>query len=217
MFGFKGKVEEKMENENRTAERILSGKDSYFMAIKERYGEDVSDKVRTEAARLLDEYLSTHDPLPRPQAIHVEDNIIPTAYIYGVLKGIVGVEALELMKKIKADAARETGYELNGKLLARGKEAFFRWWEQYCRDTYSDGNGFHSIHYSAKEDGVSLDVLKCPYCEILASMGIPELIPAFCESDNESYGHLDGVRFVRKGTLGMGMDRCDFRLETAED
>ena len=92
-----------MENENRTAERILSGKDSYFMAIKERYGEDVSDRVRTEAARLLDEYLSLHDPLPHSEAIHVEDNIIPTAYIYGALKGIVGEEALELMKKIKQE------------------------------------------------------------------------------------------------------------------
>ena len=106
-----------MENENRTAERILSGKDSYFMAIKERYGEDVSDRVRTEAAKLLDEYLSTHDPLPRSVAIHVEDNIIPTAYIYGALKGIVGEEALELMKKIKAGLRERSVLPMVGTVL----------------------------------------------------------------------------------------------------
>ena len=46
-----------------------------------------------------------------------------------------------------------------------------------------------------------------------AKLGAPELCQLFCRNDQVCYGDLDGIRFVRTGTLAKGASRCDFLIE----
>ena len=60
-----------------------------------------------------------------------------------------------------------------------------------------------------KEQGYVNDMYECTH----GQLGASELCQFFCRNDEVCYGHLDGIRFVRTGTLAKGADRCDFRIE----
>ena len=202
-----------MLRKDREPETILKRKEEYLREIGKSFGDEAEGKVREGALDLVREYTESHDPLPEEKAIHVEDNIVPTACIYKALKDQVGTAAITFMRRVKNSSSEESGRNLDSRLREIGKEEFFSWWVEYCKSVYGEKNGFVSVHYPADKNGASLDVLKCPYKEYLAELGCPELITAFCDSDNYSYGCLTGVRFMRRGTLGYGDDKCDFRLE----
>ena len=198
----------------RDPETILNRKENFLREIGNTFGDGVEEKVHKDALKLIKEYTEHHDPLPEERAIHVEDNIVPVACIYKALKDQVGTAAIAFIRRVKNSSSEESGKDLDARLSDEGSEAFFRWWVEYCKNVYGEKNGFVSVHYPAEEQGAALDVLKCPYKEYLTELGCPELITAFCDSDNYLYGDLKGVRFVRRGTLGYGDERCDFRLES---
>ena len=54
-----------------------------------------------------------------------------------------------------------------------------------------------------------------PTFAIYSELGAPELCQFFCRNDEVCYGDLDGIRFVRTGTLAKGADCCDFLIERA--
>lgn len=195
---------------------ILNRKKRFLDEAGIAFGAETEEKVRRNALKLVTQYVNSHDPLPESQAIHVEDNIVPLACIYLALKEQVGTAAIAFMRTVKNKVSAESGKEMNIRLQKTGPEEFFRWWVGYCRNAYGEENGFVSVHYPAEKNSASLDVLRCPYKEYLEELGCPELITVFCDSDNYSYGSLEGVRFIRRGTLGYGDGKCDFRLETAE-
>ena len=58
-----------------------------------------------------------------------------------------------------------------------------------------------------------MDMLECPYMSICKKYGCPEIVPAFCVSDDVAYGNMH-PRLVwgRTKTLGRGDDCCDFKL-----
>lgn len=202
---------------DREPETILRRKENYLRKVGNTFGDEVEEKVREDALDLVRQYTESHDPLPEEEAIHVEDNIVPTACIYMALKGQVGTAAITFIRRVKNSSSEESGRNLDSRLRDMGREAFFCWWVEYCRNIYGKANGFVSVHYPPEKQGATLDVLKCPYKEYLDELGCPELITAFCDSDNYSYGNLRGVRFIRKGTLGYGDNKCDFRLEAVND
>ena len=56
------------------------------------------------------------------------------------------------------------------------------------------------------------DIVACIYLETLSACGAPELTAVFCEADERLAGLLPaGIRWERRGTLGMGQTHCDFR------
>ena len=58
-----------------------------------------------------------------------------------------------------------------------------------------------------------MDMLECPYMSICRKYGCPEIVPAFCVSDDVAYGNMHpGLVWGRTKTLGRGDDCCDFKL-----
>lgn len=205
-----------MITDKRTPESILKGKQHYYDAIRNRFGSETADAVFADALKRISDYWKGHDRLPEGQAIHVEDNIIPIAYIYMALKDIVGEEAYPLIHGTKSAASASDSEPLREKILRDGIDSFFFWWADHCRKVYGKDNGFTSIHHEPEQDFVSLEILGCPYQKTLMELGCPELIRSFCDSDNAFYGDLPGICFIRTGTLGYGSDACDFRLQKSE-
>ena len=59
-----------------------------------------------------------------------------------------------------------------------------------------------------------VDMMKCPYHDICAEYGCPELCRCFCDSDDISYAGLHPkLIWERTMTLGRGDDRCDFCMK----
>ncbi len=68
---------------------------------------------------------------------------------------------------------------------------------------------FHEI--SAKE--MRFDMTKCPYSELCAKYGYPEITKAFCRGDDIIYGNMHPkLAWGRTKTIGDGDEYCDFKL-----
>ena len=56
----------------------------------------------------------------------------------------------------------------------------------------------------------AMDIVQCPYNNLFAELGTPELTKIFCINDECTYGDIPGLDFIRHTTLGTGGDKCDF-------
>ncbi len=58
------------------------------------------------------------------------------------------------------------------------------------------------------------NIRRCPYMETCQKYGCPEIVRAFCDSDDVAYGNLHkDLKWGRTKTIGRGGDCCDFLLE----
>lgn len=58
----------------------------------------------------------------------------------------------------------------------------------------------------------AFDIFRCPYVELFAAYGMPEVAERVCRLDDLRYGALRAATFERTGTLAGGAERCDFRF-----
>ncbi|MBQ8647074.1 MAG: L-2-amino-thiazoline-4-carboxylic acid hydrolase [Oscillospiraceae bacterium] len=73
--------------------------------------------------------------------------------------------------------------------------------------------GFKARHYESKQGCFRMDMLECPYMSICKKYGCPEIVPAFCASDDVAYGNMHPkLIWGRTKTLGRGDECCDFKL-----
>ena len=74
--------------------------------------------------------------------------------------------------------------------------------------------GFKAHVACNEKDHMHIDMLVCPYNEICRKYGCPEIVKAFCHSDDVAYGHMHPkLSWERSGTLGRGDDVCDFIIK----
>ena len=78
---------------------------------------------------------------------------------------------------------------------------------------FGERQGYVNEMHECTSSRIAYDVLACPYQRTFAQMGAPELCQLFCRNDEVCYGDLDGIRFVRTGTLAKGARCCDFLIE----
>lgn len=57
----------------------------------------------------------------------------------------------------------------------------------------------------------AFDVRECALVKYARAQGAPEIVPVLCRLDDLMAAQLRGLRLVRKGTIAMGAERCDFR------
>ena len=73
--------------------------------------------------------------------------------------------------------------------------------------------GFKAKHYETEKSCFRIDMLECPYMNICKKYGCPEIVPAFCASDDVAYGNMHPkLIWGRTKTLGRGDEYCDFKL-----
>lgn len=61
-----------------------------------------------------------------------------------------------------------------------------------------------------EKDRFTVHIHQCLWYSACKDNGCPELCHIFCESDEINYGGLHKMKFVRKGSIGMGQQLCDF-------
>ena len=73
--------------------------------------------------------------------------------------------------------------------------------------------GFKAKYYETEKDCFQMDMRECPYMNICKKYSCPEIVPAFCASDDVAYGNMHPkLIWGRTKTLGRGDECCDFKL-----
>ena len=73
--------------------------------------------------------------------------------------------------------------------------------------------GFKAKHHETEQGCFRIDMLECPYRNICRKYGCPEIVPAFCASDDVAYGNMHPkLLWGRTKTLARGDEYCDFKL-----
>lgn len=64
----------------------------------------------------------------------------------------------------------------------------------------------------AEKDCFQVDITRCLWHDACIEAGCPEVCKLFCGNDDENFGELKKIKFIRKGTLGKGNEMCDFKF-----
>lgn len=77
----------------------------------------------------------------------------------------------------------------------------------------SCGRGWEHVWFPNKKKQFYFEVKECIYAQLFQKYDVPELGPMFCQADEINFGHLQGIKFIREGTLCKGDEKCDFLFE----
>ena len=76
--------------------------------------------------------------------------------------------------------------------------------------TLANGHGFQVTPVDYGRDGFGFDVTGCPYSQLYAKYDAREIGPVLCRFDETMSAGIDGLTFIRHGTLCRGDEKCDF-------
>ncbi len=76
---------------------------------------------------------------------------------------------------------------------------------------------FDAVFYEISKKEMRFDMTKCPYADICAKYGYPEITKAFCRGDDIVYGGMHPkLVWGRTKTIGDGDSVCDFKITVVE-
>ncbi len=195
------------------AEKTLAKKTLFLDELKNRLPEADADRIWADAGRRLAEMYTRFAGLPKGVAMHTDNFIFPSAAVYLAIKAENEDLAWSVMEKCMREKSTKMGDSLNKMSRLPGFNRFFLWvWDPVSHKMFGPSSGFRNKFYKRARFEYRMDVLACPYNRYLTEVGCPELTVLFCKNDEYSYGHMEGLHFIRTGTLGSGADKCDFRL-----
>ena len=195
---------------SRIVQMMASGARSNFS--KEEYREIVR-----RANALFDILTEENRDLPKALKKHTGTNIFPAIAVYKTLT------EHGMSSEAATDVIRRFFRRLCGVIFTP-----VSWYQHICGNyhRYPAGMVKHSLRDFSPEAGFEyrmpetsnpavarFDIVSCPYHAMCEKYDCLELNPAFCDSDDEKYGHLHkNLKWARTGTIGKGSPCCDFRI-----
>lgn len=86
-------------------------------------------------------------------------------------------------------------------------------WRVVTKKNFGEDAGFRFHFYDVGNRRVKFDMTQCPYCQLFAKNGCPELTKVLCHTDDVMDGNMHPLLlWNRKKTMGGGDDLCDFDL-----
>ena len=202
---------------DRRANKLLRGRkyDTLKARLADRLGADGETDLWARAEHRLDGMLAQFSSLPKGERPQVEGFVLPTCALYFELTEALGKdEAFRLLDDFMAEYSSNASKAFRVIVALPGGRGFFmRVFGKVLGLAFGKEQGYVNDMYECTPERIAYDVLACPYHRVFGQLGAPELCQLFCRNDEVCYGHLDGIRFVRTGTLAKGADRCDFRIE----
>lgn len=144
--------------------------------------------------------------LPGIAAYEVLQTVLPKERALLVVHGYVEERAWKLKKAFQRLMRIPGLYRRVPALFAKG-----------TRKLFGESAGFAAKELQVSGGVWRIDMVRCPYHDTCVRYGCPELCPAFCDSDDITYGALHPrLLWRRTQTLGRGDPRCDFCLKLDE-
>jgi hypothetical protein len=191
-----------------TADRIPSKK--FLAATETTLGTALAARIRD---RLVLELEAFPDPGVRGLRVHLVDYMLPGLALYRTLleeghSSDEAIAALEDALRVRC-APRRVMMERMGamplfypvlRLIIRG---------EMRKECPPEGWDIDWLENS--REAIRFDMRRCYYQDVFTELGTPELVAAFCNTDDYVYdGASKAYAWRRRLTIGRGDDRCDF-------
>ena len=192
-------------------DRLFKGCRQFVDAL---VGPETGKTVMENAHRRYAELLEENKEEPKAMDPHTKARIYPAIAVFESLldAGCSREEAAKVIYDFYDLFARKGGKILQTLLKAPG--LYKKIPKVACGmidKSFGADAGFTSVQRKVDQNGMHIDMLVCPYNDICRKYGCPEIIPAFCHSDDMAYGHMHPkLIWARTQTLGRGGDCCDF-------
>ena len=198
-------------------ERLLKGCRQFIVKL---IGEEKADGVLADAHRRYAELLEENKEEPKAMDPHTKARIYPGISVFQSLleAGCNREDAAQVIYDFYDFAARKGARMLQTLLKIPG--LYKKVPQLACKiinKSFGADAGFTSINRKVDKTGMHIDMVVCPYNEICRKYGCPEIIKAFCHSDDIAYGHMHPkLIWARTKTLGRDGDCCDFIINVKE-
>jgi len=185
--------------------------------ILEKYGPEKTEIIMEKARNRYEEIVRENIHEPKKMYMHTRERIYPgiASFDAMVSEGISRQDATELLIYYYRKSSEKMAVWVRRLAALPGMykriPALF---EKLTHKMFGEDSGFRAIYYDTPKTEMKIDMTFCPYFEICKKYGCPEIVPAYCESDDVCYGNMHpGLVWGRTKTLGKGGDCCDFRIK----
>jgi len=195
-------------------------KDSKLFFLEEdcekQFGSDKGKTIYSLTARRYEELCEPADFQGNTEIeYHLTMNLYPTMAYYQTLQeyGLSKEEALAFTRRETVRAATIKKAEQAKTAKLPFAYLMYRLFVKSVmkKEFPSEGWDIRWVCCDGKE--IHFDMTRCIYKDICDAKGCPELCAVFCENDDIAFsGLMPKIRFERKGTLGKGVDCCDFHF-----
>ena len=185
--------------------------------LVKRYGKESTECIWQKAGTNLEELNARYVNLPKKVKLHTEGNMFRNAALYMAIKAEYPNDAMEILEQgAKVEGLRIAKLFTKLSKIPGVKSMVLPVFSKMLDSFFGEEAGFKSIGYCSTKKEVRFDIIQCPYCKYLTEIGCPELVHISCDIDEYIYGNFPGFVFKRTGTIGTGLDKCDFCLKKAE-
>lgn len=192
-------------------ERLFHGSKPFIVDL---VGKEQADAVLRSARRRYAQLLKENKDEPKAMDPHTKARIYPGISVFEALleAGCSREEAAKVIYDFYDLYAGKGGKILQFILKLPG---LYKKVPQFaCKmidKSFGADAGFRSVRRKVDKTGMHIDMMVCPYNDICRKYGCPEIIKAFCHSDDMAYGNMHPkLLWARTKTLGRGGDCCDF-------
>lgn len=179
--------------------------------------EDALTRIMDNAYKRYDELLFENKDEPKVMDAHTKARIYPAISVFEALvkEGFSRKEASDIIYQFYDVSAAKGAKFLQGLLKLPGLyKKVPKFASSMVKKGFGENAGFRFKEYATPKNEMHIDMLVCPYHEICKKYACPEIVKAFCHSDDVAYGHMHPkLSWERSGTLGRGDQLCDFIIK----
>lgn len=185
--------------------------------LKKNYGEAESKEIIQKSWARYEEICQENKDEPTEMYVHTRERIYPAIATFDaqISHGKSRQEATSLILEYYAWRSNIMGQKINKMMkfpfLYKAVPGICR---VKMKVLFGETYGFQSNFYETPKSEVRFDMVACPYANICKKYGCPEIVKAFCDADDISFGSMHKkLIFTRTKTLANGDDCCDFCLK----
>ncbi|MBQ7841615.1 MAG: L-2-amino-thiazoline-4-carboxylic acid hydrolase [Lachnospiraceae bacterium] len=189
--------------------------DEISTLICQRYDEKHM-AILSSARERYDALCTENADEPKAVQTHTRSRIYPAIAVFESLiaVGVSREDAAQLILDFYMTRARKPAKTIQNLLKIPGLyKVVPKLFLVGVKKMFGPDAGFKAKHYKKEKGCFRMDMLECPYMNICRKYGCPEIVPAFCASDDVAYGNMHPkLLWGRTKTLDRGDAYCDFKL-----
>lgn len=184
--------------------------------LYEKFDPEKAERIAVNAEKMYERLCLENEKEPRALHMHTRKRIYPAiAAFQAILKEDINRKAAaEILYGYYEKQSEPIGNAIRIILKIPGLYKLVpRFFMRMTKKSFGEAAGFQTKWFCTDKNEMRFDMLVCPYQDICARYGCPEIVRSFCRADDICYGSMHTkLHWGRTKTLGLGGDCCDFRL-----
>ena len=175
-----------------------------------KFENDEVEKVYEIAPAKYKEIVEKY-PVSSPKEKYHTNKIFPLLGMYNALKEVLSTSGTQELENFMHEFYTNAGKKLNNLLnLPNFNKLFIRIAKKKITKNYTEEAGFTAKNVDTLKGEYKVEIHRCPYLKYCEQEGAKEFAKAFCQADDDLYGNLEKIQFIRENTLARGGEKCDF-------